>query len=257
MRGFAIVPIFAALLGCNPQASTESSEAARIVSRTVAKQNPEALRQSLVTFKFRDAIFSMKRNKGRFSYERTFKDSTGALVHDVLTNSGVSRTVNGKPFQLDSAKARSVTVDVNSVVYFASLPLPLADPGVRLKQMEPDSIEGIPLHKVEVTFTPEDGGLDYDDRFIYWIDQSSYDIRYMAYYYHTDGGGSRFRKAINIRSENGIQFADYLNYASEPDTVRLSVDRYDEYFRSGMVRPVSDVIMDSVVVSFDQDDIRF
>jgi hypothetical protein len=158
---------------------------------------------------------------------------------------------------LDSAKARSVTVDVNSVVYFASLPYPLADPGVISKQLPDEIIEGQNYLKIEVTFTPAQGGLDYDDRFIYWIHPESYNIDFMAYFYHTDGGGSRFRKAVNIRRVNGIQFADYLNYASDPDTVRLSVDRFGEYYGQGSVNLVSEVKMDNIVVSFDDKDVSF
>ncbi|NNE34345.1 MAG: hypothetical protein HKN13_03860 [Rhodothermales bacterium] len=237
-------------------ACVETSEVDRIIERIVNKQGPDLLKRSLVTFKFRDALFTMKRNDGRFSYERVFTDSTGT-VHDVLTNSGVSRTINGQPFSLDSAKARSVTVDVNSVVYFASLPYPLADPGVVTRLLPPSTIDGELFNKIEVTFTPEEGGLDYDDRFIYWIDTETDDIRYMAYFYHTDGGGSRFRKAVNIRTVGGIQFADYQNFASVPDTVRISVDRFDEYYANGAVRVVSDVNMDSIVVSFKDEDVRF
>ncbi len=245
------------LLAIASFACQNGSESERILARTVASQGPSLLEESLVTFKFRDTVFSMKRNNGRFQYERSFADTTGARIHDVLDNSAVARSVDGRPFELDSAKARSVTVDVNSVVYFASLPYPLADPGVRSRQLGSETIEGQEYLKVEVTFTPDKGGLDYDDRFIYWIHPESFDIRYMSYFYHTDGGGSRFRKAVNIRRVEGIQFADYLNYASEPDTVRKSVDRFAEYFTNGTVKLVSEINMDSVVVSFEKDDVRF
>ena len=100
-------------------ACTKASEDEIILSKAVSNQGPQLLRRSLVTFGFRDSQFSMKRNSGRFQYERIFSDSTGAVIHDVLNNTSVSRTIDKVPFALDSAKARSVTVDVNSVVYFA------------------------------------------------------------------------------------------------------------------------------------------
>ncbi|MEZ4695691.1 MAG: DUF6503 family protein [Rhodothermales bacterium] len=233
------------------------SESERIIAAAAKTQRSDLLKNSLVSFHFRDASFTMKRNGGRFEYTRTFSDSLGNEVFDVVNNDGITRSVAGRPVSLDSTKHRSVYVDVNSVVYFASLPLPLLDPGVRSRYLGESQIDNQMLHKVEVTFTPEDGGLDHDDRFIYWFSKDDHTIRYMSYFFHTDGGGSRFRKAINIRRVNGIQFADYLNYASEPDTVRLSVDRFDHYYESGMVSRVSDVISDNIAVSFAPSDISF
>ena len=42
---------------------------------------------------------------------------------------------------------------------------------------------------------------------------NTFEIDYLAYNYVTDGGGVRFRSAINKRRVNGLLVQDYINYA--------------------------------------------
>ncbi|MEL7534879.1 MAG: DUF6503 family protein, partial [Bacteroidota bacterium] len=104
---------------------------------------------------------------------------------------------------------------VNSVLYFIRLPYGLNDPAVNKKYLGEESIKGKKYHKIEVTFEQEGGGKDYDDVFVYWLDQQSHYLDYLAYSYETDGGGLRFRKAFNARTIGGIRFQDYVNYKAE------------------------------------------
>ena len=65
---------------------------------------------------------------------------------------------------------------------------------------------------LKVTFKEEGGGEDFQDEYRYWINQKNHEIDYLAYNYLTDGGGTRFRRAINKRKIVGIFFQDYVNY---------------------------------------------
>ena len=52
----------------------------------------------------------------------------------------------------------------------------------------------------------------HQDVYYYWIHQESYLIDYLAYSFQNDGGGTRFRKAVNRRNIDGVIFQDYENY---------------------------------------------
>ena len=64
-------------------------------------------------------------------------------------------------------------------------------------------------------FTEEDGGKDFEDVFLYWFDEQTFSMDYLAYSYITDGGGVRFREAFNKSEIGGIVFQDYINYKPE------------------------------------------
>ena len=65
------------------------------------------------------------------------------------------------------------------------------------------------------------GGEDFQDEYRYWIDPESGHIDYLAYNYHTDGGGTRFRKAKNRRKKEGFVFQDYINFKPEKKNYSL------------------------------------
>ena len=84
------------------------------------------------------------------------------------------------------------------------------------------SIKGKSYHQVEVRFQEENGGKDFEDVFLYWFNPDSFTVDYLAYSYITDGGGVRFREAINRRSVKGITFQDYINYKPQDKSTPLS-----------------------------------
>lgn len=220
-------------------------DARRIVERAVAVHGGDVLRHGIVSFTFRDRRFTATRDGGRFTYERTFTDSTG-LVHDVLGNDTLYREVDGVPVALTEAQRRSVESGLNSVVYFALLPFNLTDPAVQLRYLGPAEVEGEPYHEVEVTFRQEGGGRGYRDRYVYWFHRDRHTMDYLAYTFEEDGGGTRFRKALNTRTVGGVRFADYANYTS--DSLGADIERYDDLLHAGLLRKVSDVVLEDVRV---------
>ena len=169
---------------------------------------------------FRGDTLRVERNDGQFSYARTWTNE-GRIVRDVLSNYGLSRIVDGEPLPLDEEEALAAEGAVNSVVYFALLPHALADPAVQPRYIGPDTLDAEPYRLVEVTFRPEDGGRDYQDRFLYWIHADRGTIDFLAYSYEVNGGGARFRRAFNPRVVEGMRFADYENYTAEPSAPPL------------------------------------
>ena len=70
---------------------------------------------------------------------------------------------------------------------------------------------------------------------------------YLAYNYQVDGGGARFRETYNVRTIDGIRFADYVNYKPVPKT--LEVSTFDSLFVNGQLEELSRIDTENVEVS--------
>ena len=214
-----------------------------ILDRAIERHGGEVLDHAVVEFDFRDAHFIVRRDGGTFQYERHYTDSTGT-VREVLNNDEVIREVDGERVSLPEDERRQVETAVNSVVYFALLPYFLDDPAVQPRYLGTTTIDGEPYHEIEVTFRQEGGGRDWEDRFVYWIQRERSTMDYLAYRFHVDGGGTRFRKAYNIRTVGGVRFADYENYTSE--RIGTAIEEYDSW--PDDLRLVSTIELDNVDV---------
>ena len=237
------------LSGCAEQ----PDEARQIVDAAIDYQGGEFLDRTRISFDLRGRHYRVTRDRGRFTYERIYTDSTGNNIHDILNNDGLYRERNGERVELDSAQHRSALVGVNSTVYFALLPYPLQDPAVRTQYLGTAAVGDANYHEIEVTFVPEGGGLDYEDRFVYWIGTDVPVVDYLAYYYFTEGGGSRFRRAVNKRRVGGILFSDYENYAAPRDSNFTDIHVYDALFEQDSLSLVSTIDLENIRV-FDLDD---
>jgi hypothetical protein len=97
-----------------------------------------------------------------------------------------------------------------------------------------------------VTFSEDGGGEDFDDVFIYWFNQETNLIDYLAYSYHTDGGGVRFRKAIRQHNVGGIVLQDYENY--QPADKNTPVEDMENLFKEGKLELLSEIVLENVMV---------
>ncbi len=200
---------------------------------------------SVIEFDFRDYHFSVERNGGSFAYKRTFDEPSGT-VSDILNNEGFHREINGETVVLAEHDQKTFSESVSSVVYFALLPYFLNDHAVQKRYSGRSTIKGESYDKIEVSFSKEGGGGDYTDTFTYWFHQENHTMDYLAYNYHRDDNGTRFRAAFNQRRINGILFADFYNYkGAESDTTTAD---YDQRFEQGELTKVSEIILENVKV---------
>jgi hypothetical protein len=236
------------LIGCSTSDETSDSRAREIIQQARQAHGSDRLENAEVTFDFRGARFTVRHDDGLYRYERSHVDSRGRNVREVLSNDSLYREVNGGRQNLSETERLSVETTVNSVVYFALLPYNLSDPAVQPRHLGTAMIRGEPYHEIEVTFRKEGGGRDWEDRFVYWIHRNRHTMDYLAYYFHTDGGGSRFREAVNIRRVNGVRFADYINYTAPSDTLGTVVEQYDRLFENGVLEKVSEIRTNNITV---------
>jgi hypothetical protein len=255
MRSFwPVLAALALLTGCqsaDDAPAPDPPSAAAVVDSAVAAHGGTVLDRAVVQFRFRGDRYRIRQADGRFHFRRTYTDSLERTVHDGLTNDGPYRVVDGDTVALSDAERRAVRTTVNSVSYFALLPHPLQDPAVQPSYSGRDTIDGVPYHRLRVTFQQEGGGQDWEDVFFYWFRTDSYAMDYLAYAYglgseETDPG-TRFREAYNVRRVNGARFADYRNYTA--DTLRpTQMAQYPTLRAQDALELVSRIEVDSVQV---------
>ncbi|NBC01809.1 MAG: hypothetical protein GVY15_13235 [Bacteroidetes bacterium] len=240
------VPLAACLLLLTA-CTTGPPDAEALIDDAIAAHGMQALDDAAVSFTFRDEAFTVARDGGTFAYTRSFEDDTGRRVVDTLSNDGLARTVDGEPVDIPEDEHGAALTAVNSVVYFALLPYFLQDPAVEARYLGADTVRAAPYHQVEVTFAAEDGGPDYEDRFVYWFHAEARTMDYLAYYFHTEDGGSRLRIAENPRTVAGIRFQDYGNYEA-PHLTEDTIERYGHYVGTDSLQRISDVALHDIAV---------
>lgn len=252
MKKLAFVAISAAFLlpGCNDPAPPETSEkpdADTIVNRAIETSGGEQYQTAHISFDFRDIHYTSKRNNGLYEFSRTRTDSAGNVILDCIDNHGFQRTVNGNAVSLPDSLARLYSNSINSVHYFVQLPYGLNDAAVNKTLLDTVSLKGSAYYKIKVVFDEDGGGEDHEDVYLYWFDRTDYSLDFLAYSFHTDGGGMRFREAFNEREKGGIVFRDYRNYKP----VNPSVDFYalDSLFEADQLQLLSVIENENIEVT--------
>lgn len=222
-----------------------SSKEQKIIDRAIEVHGGDLYKSARISFDFRDIHYRILKTPSRFEYSRDFTDSTGRVL-DVLNNDGLVRTLDGAEVELTEERKQAYSNSVNSVAYFVFLPYGLNDSAARKEWLGETELEGNIYDLIKVTFMEEGGGEDFEDEFLYWINQDNGGMDYLAYSYHTEGGGVRFRKAINTRMIKGIRIQDYENY--KPVDKNISVEEMEGLYKSGQLELLSQILLEDVRV---------
>jgi hypothetical protein len=233
-----LVPLFAFfLMAC------QSSDPARdAIERAIAFHGGEAYDHVDMEFDFRKMHYVVERSQDKYRYERIQKDSTGAEIRDILTNAEAYRTINGERVQLPDTMLDKYKNSVNSVAYFLLLPQPLRDPAVHTEYLGGVTLKGKQYDKVKVFFDQDGGGKDHNDVFVYWFDKEDGSVDYLAYLYHVDEAGMRFREAYNPQRVGGVLVQDYINYAPADATLAVTDENLvsmDRLYEEGKLKELS------------------
>lgn len=227
MKYLSILLLSVFLFNCKNESSKVEAKtftANEIVNKSIAVSGGEIFDSSLINinFDFRNIQYkSTYTSKAKVLRRLTIKDNDTIL--DFLKGEQFHRYINEKPVFVEDSMAIKYSASVNSVHYFSVLPYGLNDKAVNKKLIGKEQIKDKDYYKIEVTFSQEGGGEDYEDVFIYWINKVTYKPDYLAYSYNEDDDkGMRFREAYNERYINGLRFVDYNNYKSENTTIQLT-----------------------------------
>lgn len=212
MKNSSVLYVTLALLISACSFENKEKKAQEIIDKSIKAYGQQYFANSSFSFVFRDKNYSVTRKDDKYTYVRTFNDSSN-YIQDILINStDFTRTINGDTIDLDAEWTNRYRNSVNSVLYFVQLPFTLNDPAVKKTYKGKANISGDDFHVIQVTFVKDNGGEDFDDEFYYWINDKNSMMDYFAYKYSTDGGGVRFREAFHRHKKKGILFQNYINY---------------------------------------------
>ena len=228
------------------QKKTPIHKGQEIIDQAIIAHGQHLFENATLSFLFRDKQYSAKRSATAYIYTRSFKDSS-ALIEDMLINSThFSRKKNGASIEVSKDWAGKYSRSINSVLYFFQLPYLLNDPAVKKIDQGIKQIKGENYYEIKVSFQTENGGEDFEDEYLYWIDVNTFEIDYLAYNYITDGGGVRFRSAINKRRVNGLLVQDYINYA--PLNKKIPLSNLITEFEKGTLVELSRIINSDITL---------
>lgn len=231
-------------VSCKEQPKSELT-AQEIVDRAIEISGGDHYENSTISFTFRELDYSSTwENKTRKLSRTGIKDSLRFV--DVLKNNTFERKVGDSLVILSDSIATVYSNALNSVHYFTHLPYGLNDPAVNKDLLGEVKIKEDNYYKIKVTFDQEGGGDDFEDVYLYWINKETFKADYLAYEFHVNGGGIRFRSAYNERYVNGIRFVDYNNYKFSPQ--KVSLYDTDKEYEKGNLELLSKIELENVDV---------
>lgn len=199
-----------------------------------------------ITFSFRDKLYTRYSFNNQYGYSRSGLNEEGKMVIDSWRGDDFTRTINNVAVQITDKEENAYKNSINSVFYFALLPLSLSDPAVNVELLGDTKLKGKLYTKFRVTFSEEGGGEDFNDVFIYWMNKETNTMDFLAYEYFTEGGGIRFREAFNPRDVGGFRFQDYNNYNPVEGIELIDMDKA---FEMGQMELVSEIVLSDIKVN--------
>ncbi|MFS4468177.1 DUF6503 family protein [Maribacter sp. 2210JD10-5] len=244
MPKYLIFAIILFCLSCKQKQTVPSAQ--EIVDKSIAVSGGELYTQKNIAFRFRGKQYRAEiKGKGKILKRSTQSDSLNVL--DVKSPNGFQRFINDSLVVLADTTANKYANAVNSVHYFAQLPFGLNDQAVNKRFLGKTTIGANDYYKVEITFDQNGGGDDFDDVYVYWFNTTTWKPDYLAYEFHVNGGGQRFREAYNERQVGGIRFVDYKNYKS--NNLDSPIYEIDRLFEQGKLDLLSEIKLEDVQVT--------
>lgn len=229
-------------ISCATSLKTTTTTEQKIIDQTINAHGGKNYESAHYTFEFRQKEYSFKHEDARFEYTSA-QDKNDRDVRYFLSNDKFEKTINGEVLNLSDKDVVKNSDALNSVIYFALLPYRLNDPAVIKSYKGLSKIKGQTYHTIEVRFSDENGGTDHEDIYYYWINEETHTMDYLAYNFHVNGGGVRFRSAYNARMVEGIRFQDYENYSA---AVNTSLSELPVLYENGDLKLLSKIELENV-----------
>lgn len=220
------------------------TEAEQLINKAIEAHGGDLYKKADYSFVFRQKQYRFTNNDENYTYSVEFTDENNLITKDKLTNETFTRTSNGALATLSKEDQDKYSAALNSVIYFTLLPYKLNDASVFKKYIEQTTIKGVSYAVIQVTFSEDGGGEDHEDVYHYWINETTNKIDYLAYNYHVNGGGARFRTAFNSRVIDGITFQDYINWEAPYE---IPLKDIPALYEKGELREVSRIETSQII----------
>lgn len=232
------------VIACKQEPKKELT-AQQIVDNSIADSGGKLFNNHKVSFDFRDKSYVSENIEGQRVFTR-ISELDSITITDIKRSEEFERYMNDSLVMVHDTMAVKYANSINSVHYFVRLPYGLNDRAVNKELLGKETIADKEYYKVKVTFDQKGGGEDFEDTYLYWFDLKTFKPEYLAYDFHVDGGGQRFRKAYNERYVNGIRFVDYENY--KPKNNGTDILEIGKLFDKGELELLSKIELKNIEV---------
>lgn len=238
MKYYLLIILALAISSCY-----QKPDAQKIINESISLYGMDKIDGKTISFDFRAKHFEIKFNGGNYFYESTFSSDSLGQIKDQLSNKGFVREINGLVTPQTEKDSLKHTEAINSVVYFAFLPLKLNDEAVKKTFLKTVSIKEKSYHQIEVSFASENGGSHFDDVFYYWFDSEDSSLDYFAY----SAGGNRFRAFKSDINSGGLSLQNYINYQSK-EGEKTPLKDYPLLFEKNELEKLSEIVLENLSV---------
>lgn len=242
------LPLLVLLFLACKEIPKEDLTAQEIVDKSITDSGGEYYNDHNTSFLFRDKEYVSRNENGKRVFERISRLDSMTIT-DVKIENDFERYMNDSLVAVPDSMAVRYANSINSVHYFVRLPFGLNDGAVNKELLGKETIGEKEYYKIKVTFDKQGGGDDFEDVYLYWFDIESFKPDYLAYDFHVDGGGQRFRKAYNERYVGGIRFVDYENY--KPKTKDSNILEIGKLYDEGELELLSKIEITDIEVRND------
>jgi hypothetical protein len=236
--------LFLVVLCLGISACSKTPSAQSVVDQSIHYYGMDELEGKTINFDFREFHYRVELKGDDWFYERSFTDSTLRKVKDQLSAKGFVREIDGLVVPQNSKDSLKYAESVNSVVYFALLPLKLNDDAVEKKYLRSVMCNGRNYHQIEVTFKKEKGGTHYEDVYYFWFKEKDKSLDYFAY----SSGGNRFRSVNGlVKAGDGFFFQNYINLENKGDQ-KTPLSDYHILFEQDKLTKLSEINLTNIKV---------
>lgn len=214
-----------------------------IVDKAILVSGGALYETSKIGFKFRDKEYESE-GKGTILKRKFESDSLNYI--DIKTNTDFQRYIDDTLVVVADSLSFLYEDAINSVHYFAQLPYRLNDKAVHKTLLKEEQFNNKSYYLVQVTFNENGGGTDFEDTYYYWFNKETFKPDFLAYDFHTNGGGVRFRKAYHERYVNGIRFVDYENY--KPKNEVVTIENIADVYKANQLDLLSKIELENISV---------
>ena len=215
------------ILSCAKNEKTVTAK--DILVNTIDASGGDYFNNSTVSFNMADLDYKLFRKDNIAEFEVTRQLDT--LNYKAVYKNGYSAYFVNDSLQEENYYSRKfIESKLEGLTYIFSIPFNLNQNATQLTRLEDVIIDDKLHYALHVTFTEIEG--QPSDEFILYINQATNLMDYYIQIFHLTGGTPLFKKAINRRSVNSIQFSDFWAFKID-DTSNLK-SAYKNYNRRNL-----------------------
>jgi len=208
----------------NSSEKTNKLDGHTILKECIKHHGGLLFNSSEISLKVKDVNYKMinYEHKVKYTMEKLFKDGLHVVTYD---RGQVQYFKDDTLREGSSYNNLIVNARLEKFLYALSIPFNLTFNGTKARRLEDVKIRSKNYYTILITFTKLEGIPE--NQFILYIDQSNYQMEFLALDYNLLGGPISFRKFINPRRIHDVLFQDFISFTSSNES-KLK-DLYKEY----------------------------